>query len=68
MLGPDGLPDLESLGVTAEILRRLDAAGLVIVPRTPTPAMLEAGWYEANDEDAAGVWRVMIEESQKTLS
>ena len=24
-------------------------------------AMLKEGWYEAHDEDAAGVWRVMIE-------
>jgi hypothetical protein len=33
----------------------------VLVPREPTPAMLKAGWYEAHDEDAEGVWRVMIE-------
>jgi hypothetical protein len=32
----------------------------VLVPRVPTKGMLEAGWYEAHDEDAAGVWREMI--------
>ena len=39
----------------------------VLVPRVPTREMLEAGWYEAHDEDAAGVWREMIRvwESQK---
>ncbi len=33
----------------------------VLVPRKPTEAMLEAGWYEAHDENAAGTWRDMIE-------
>jgi len=37
----------------------------VLVPRKPTEAMLAAGWYEAHDEDAAGVWRVMVEEWEK---
>ncbi len=33
----------------------------VLVPRTPTKAMLEGGLYEAHDENAAGTWRDMIE-------
>lgn len=37
----------------------------VVVPRVPTKAMLEDGWYEAHDEDAAGVWRVMIRAWEK---
>ncbi len=32
----------------------------VLVPRNPTKEMLEAGWYEAHDEDAGGVWQEMI--------
>jgi hypothetical protein len=32
----------------------------VLVPRNPTRAMLEAGWADAHDEDAAGVWRSMV--------
>ncbi len=32
----------------------------VLVPRKPTPEMLAAGWYEAHDENAEGVWRDMI--------
>jgi hypothetical protein len=34
----------------------------VQVPRVPTEEMLRAGWSSANEEDAAGVWRCMIEE------
>ena len=34
----------------------------VLVPRKPTPEMLKAGWADAHDEDAAGVWASMIEE------
>lgn len=33
----------------------------VSVPRNPTPAMLEAAWADALAEDAAGVWRSMID-------
>jgi hypothetical protein len=39
----------------------------VLVPRVPTKAMLAEGWYEAHDEDAAGVWRVMVEEWEKEM-
>ena len=31
----------------------------VLVPRVPTREMLKAGWYEANEENAASVWRDM---------
>jgi hypothetical protein len=31
-----------------------------VVPRVPTKAMLEEGWYEAHEENAAGVWEDMI--------
>ena len=34
---------------------------MVLVPRTPTPEMLEAAYYAALDEDAAAVWRAMVE-------
>ena len=34
---------------------------MVLVPRKPTSEMLRAGWASANEEDAAGVWRDMIE-------
>jgi hypothetical protein len=33
----------------------------VLVPRNPTKEMLAEGWYEAHEENAAGVWRAMIE-------
>jgi hypothetical protein len=32
----------------------------VLVPRVPTPLMLEAAWANALAEDAAGVWVAMI--------
>ena len=32
----------------------------ILVPRNPTPEMLEAAWAEAHDENAAGVWKDMI--------
>lgn len=34
---------------------------MVLVPRNPTKEMIEAAWAEATAEDAAGVWRAMIE-------
>ena len=36
-------------------------------PRHPTIAMLKAGWYEAHDENALGVWRDVIEAWESTL-
>lgn len=37
------------------------APGYVLVPRVPTKAMLDAAWTEATAENAAGVWRDMLE-------
>jgi hypothetical protein len=34
---------------------------MVWVPRKPTADMLKAEWFEANEENAVGVWRDMIE-------
>jgi len=34
---------------------------MVLVPRRPPKAMIEAAWAPALDEDAAGVWRDMIQ-------
>jgi hypothetical protein len=34
---------------------------MVLVPRTPTKEMIEAGWASAHDEDAVAVWEDMIE-------
>ena len=34
---------------------------MVLVPRVPTGAMLKAGWAEAHEENAEGVWSDMIE-------
>jgi len=42
-------------------LEALNSADWVVVPRVPTQAMLDAGWYSAHDEDAAGTWRYMID-------
>jgi hypothetical protein len=33
---------------------------MVLVPRRPTEEMLEATYWSATDEDAAGVWEDMI--------
>lgn len=38
----------------------LAAAGLVCVPREPTRRMIEDGWAEAHDENAAGTWHDMV--------
>jgi hypothetical protein len=34
---------------------------MILVPRNPTKEMLEAAWADALGEDAAGVWKSMIE-------
>lgn len=34
---------------------------MVLVPRNPTKAMLDAAWADALGEDAAGVWQSMID-------
>lgn len=36
-------------------------AEMVLVPRVPTAEMIDAAWATALDENAAGVWRDMIE-------
>lgn len=33
---------------------------MVLVPRRPTKEMIDAAFYSATDEDAAGVWDDMI--------
>lgn len=43
----------------------LEEAGYVIVPREPTGEMLEAAWADALSEDAAAVWRSMIESTPR---
>ncbi len=39
----------------------------VMVPREPTAQMLRDAWADANDEDAAGVWRSMIASYEGSL-
>lgn len=47
--------------VRAVLCAALQAAkGMALVPIEPTAAMLDEGWYEANVENAAGVWRDMM--------
>ena len=38
-----------------------ETSEMVVVPRIPTKEMIRAAWEAATDEDAAGVWRAMIE-------
>lgn len=50
------------------IMRDLDAAGYVIVPKTPTENMLFVGSNEAagfTAENLRECWRLMIEEAMK---
>lgn len=61
VLEPRLMSVLMARAAAQEILRSITEKGLVIVPRKPTQEMLEAGWYYANDEDAAGTWDSMIE-------
>jgi hypothetical protein len=49
-----------------DILRTIREAGYVVVPKVPSKKMLDEGWYEAHDENAAGVWRDMIEAYEST--
>ena len=39
----------------------ISAPEMVLVPRKPTKEMIEAAYWDANDENAAGVWESMIE-------
>jgi hypothetical protein len=43
------------------VLVALQKAGWICVPKVPTASMLDAGWADAHEEDAAGVWREMIQ-------
>ena len=40
---------------------------MVLVPRQPTPAMIEAAWASAADEKAALVWEDMIQAWESSL-
>ena len=42
--------------------------GFVCVPREPTPMMMEGAYFDALEEDAAGVWRAMIGVSEGPIS
>jgi hypothetical protein len=48
-------------------LAALSAAGWVCVPRAPTAAMLDEAWASAESENAALVWRDMIEEVERAF-
>ena len=37
-----------------------DKSEMVLVPRRPTPEMIDAAWADALAEDAGGVWKAMI--------
>jgi hypothetical protein len=58
--------ELGSDAVAERALRALSAAGYVCVPREPTPRMIDAGWADAHEEDAAGTWRAMVEADEPT--
>ena len=49
-------------------LGALSAAGWVCVPRCPTNAMIESARDSAESENAADVWRNMIEEIERSSS
>jgi hypothetical protein len=38
-----------------------ETAEMILLPRHPTKAMIEAAYYAALNEDAEGVWEKMIE-------
>lgn len=46
------------------VLTALEAAGWVCVPREPTQQMLDAAYWSALAENAAGVWEDMLETCQ----
>jgi hypothetical protein len=46
------------------VLQALRQAGWICVPKTPSPAMLDAGLDYAHDEDAAGVWEEMVAKAE----
>jgi hypothetical protein len=55
-------PAMETgIGITLEMARSLAEKGYAIVPISPTPEMIDAGWAAATDENAEHVWRDMLE-------
>jgi hypothetical protein len=58
---------LARLGITERELHELAANGLAIMPIEPNDEMIAAGWYAANDENAAGVWRDMAAEARRQM-
>ena len=46
--------------MSANIDQDKNQTEMVMVPRFPTKEMLDAAYWDANDEDAAGVWKSMI--------
>jgi hypothetical protein len=61
VLEPRLMSVLMAQAVADKVLRTLREAGYAVVPREPTKEMLDEGWYEANAENAHGVWTSMIE-------
>jgi hypothetical protein len=66
-LEPRLMSILIAKAVADEILSALKEGGYAVVPKAPTKQMLDEGWYEANEENALGVWRDMIEAWESTL-
>jgi hypothetical protein len=50
---------LGSAALVQKVMAALSEAGLACLPLEPTPAMVDAGWAPANEEDAARTWRAM---------
>ena len=48
---------------TRAILALLEPEGWQLVPKEPTPEMIEKAYYFALDEDAKGVWTAMLSAS-----
>lgn len=44
-----------------------EKSDMVWVPRMPTQAMIDYAWPEANEENAAGVWELMIKSWESTI-
>ena len=51
--------------VDLDALERKLQSGWVLVPKVPTKEMIDAAWADAHEEDAAGVWREMINAATK---
>ena len=52
----------------AEAAAAVYDTGYVCVPKVPTKDMLDAAYYEALGEDAAGVWREMLRASDGEIT